>query len=458
MIYKLKLKRPDSKKSSLMTEFMKNGVAFKLYTGKTIHSKNWSSSKQTVLSGEENYDIINKYLDNWKNEIKRIIEILQANKIRLTKEAIQMELDKAFKKEQVEKKENEINDFTSFLDYYLDKKKDKLRNLQRLNQVKKFVLLAFNLITKKHLAEWEKLNIKQKSRTNLKADKKLNFEDINLNFIEKFREYLYTVKFTVGVNDNKVVKNYKINYIDKQVKTLKQIITSAIESGFVSPFTWNCIKSEKKDVDTIYTDFNEIQLLYDEPLTNKTEIIVRDKYVLNCFLGMRYSDLNKLEPHFFTKNTIAGKDLLIYNGREIKTDNKIEFAIHPIAQEILEKYNFNIPKISAAEFNEVLKIVAQKAGLIGLVRIREIRGYQTIIRDVPKYKLMSSHAGRRSFCTNFYNEAIAIGAIMSISGHQSEKEFRKYIKKKSVRVEIVAEQVFAIKGLKSKNEYKLENH
>ena len=39
MIYKLKLKRPDSKKSSLMTEFMKNGVAFKLYTGKTIHSK-----------------------------------------------------------------------------------------------------------------------------------------------------------------------------------------------------------------------------------------------------------------------------------------------------------------------------------------------------------------------------------------------------------------------------------
>ena len=205
-------------------------------------------------------------------------------------------------------------------------------------------------------------------------------------------------------------------------------------------------------MDTIYTDFNEIQLLYDEPLTNKTEIIVRDKYVLNCFLGMRYSDLNKLEPHFFTKNTIAGKDLLIYNGREIKTDNKIEFAIHPIAQEILEKYNFNIPKISAAEFNEVLKIVAQKAGLIGLVRIREIRGYQTIIRDVPKYKLMSSHAGRRSFCTNFYNEAIAIGAIMSISGHQSEKEFRKYIKKKSVRVEIVAEQVFAIKGLKSKNE------
>jgi len=38
---------------------------------------------------------------------------------------------------------------------------------------------------------------------------------------------------------------------------------------------------------------------------------------------------------------------------------------------------------------------------------------------------------------------------MSISGHQTEIEFRKYIKKTSVRLEIVAEQVFAIQGLKT---------
>ena len=61
MLYKLKLKRPEAKQTSLMTEFMKNGIPFKLYSGKTIQSKNWSSSKQIVLSGEENYTLINKY-------------------------------------------------------------------------------------------------------------------------------------------------------------------------------------------------------------------------------------------------------------------------------------------------------------------------------------------------------------------------------------------------------------
>jgi hypothetical protein len=148
MAYKLTLKRPTAKQSSLMTEFMKNGVLFKLYTGKTIQTKNWSSSKQLVLSWEENYTIINKYLDNWKIEISRIIEQLQADKIRLTKEAIQIQLDKTFKKDYIETKEDAVKDFTSFMDYYLDKKKDKKRNLQRLTQAKKLVLAGFNLVSK----------------------------------------------------------------------------------------------------------------------------------------------------------------------------------------------------------------------------------------------------------------------------------------------------------------------
>lgn len=229
------------------------------------------------------------------------------------------------------------------------------------------------------------------------------------------------------------------------MKNLKQFVTSAIEAGFVQRFTWNGIKSEQRDVDAIYTDFNEIQMLSDEALTNRTEILVRDKYVLNCFLGMRYSDLNKLEPHFFSNKNIAGKNFVIYTGRSKKTDHKIEFAVHPIGQQILEKYNYKIPKLSAKEFNEILKVVAYKAGLKNLERIREIRGAETIVKDIPKFELMSSHAGRRSFCTNFYNEGVSIAAIMSISGHQTESEFRKYIKKASIRLDMLLNRCLQFK-------------
>lgn len=445
---KLQLKRPEQKESVLMTRIMINGISMKFYTGKTIQSKNWSETKQEVLSREENYKLINLYLDNWKRELKRIIAEMQANQIRLDKVEIDNQLDKYFKQESEPSiQENKTYDFISFIESYNESKKESKRNLQRLNQNKKHIILAFNLITKKHLLDWEKLGTKEKSRTDLKADYPLPFSQINLKFIESFRQYFIKTPFTVKINKQLVTQHYKVNYRDKQISTLKQFISTAIEAGYVERFTWNSIKSEKKDVDSVYTDFSEIQILYDEPLTKPTEILVRDKYVLNCFLGMRYSDLNKLEPHFFSKKEIKGIKYLVYTGRAKKTDHKIEFVLHPVAQEILEKYNYAIPKLSAKEFNEVIKVVAHKAGLRGLERIREIRGHEVIVRDIPKYELMSSHAGRRSFCTNFYNEAVSIAAIMSISGHQTEKEFRKYIKKASVRLEIVAEQISAIKGI-----------
>ena len=181
----------------------------------------------------------------------------------------------------------------------------------------------------------------------------------------------------------------------------------------------------------------------DDPL----ETIVRDKYVVNCFLGLRYSDFNNLEAHFFKKKTIGGKEFIVYSGRAKKTDQLVEFAVHPTAVSILERYNYQLPKMIDTKFNSLLKEVCVKAGLSSIERIREIRGTETIVKNLPKYELITSHAGRRSFCTNFYNEGISIQAIMSISGHCDEKEFRKYVKKRGVRIDIVAEQVFAIKGL-----------
>ncbi len=445
---KLTLKRPDHKESVLMVRMMINGTAMKFYTGKTIQCKNWSKSKQEVLSGEENHKLINQYLDNWKIELKRIIAEKQANQIRLNKEEIDTQLDRHFKKEnETATHETEINDFISFIEDYNKKKITSKGNLQRLNQTKNHIIFAFNLITKKHLLEWENLSSKARANSILKADFKFPFEDINLKFIENFRSYFFKATFTIKVKGEFKTQHYKINHIDKHLKAIKQFITIAIENGYVKKFTWTGIKSESKDVDSVFTDFSEIQMYYDEPLTKPTEILVRDKYVLNCFLGMRYNDFNKLKPHFFSKQEIKGKEYLVYTGRAKKTDYKIEFALHPIAQEILEKYNYSIPELSAKEFNKVIKVVSHRIGLRYLVRIREIRGNQVIFRDVPKYELMSSHAGRRSFCTNFYNEGVSIAAIMSISGHQTEAEFRKYIKKASVRLEIVAEQISAIKGI-----------
>lgn len=440
-----------------MTEFSKNGVPFKFYTGKSIQCKNWSQSKQEVLSKEENYEYINSYLEQWKAELKRIIAEMEANRERLVQEIIRARLDAYFKKTNSQTQtENGITDFISFIDEYLKTVSESQKN--KLTQTRKHLIFAFNLLTKKHLAEVKYARTRNNSGSNLKADYKLPFEDVNLGLIEKFKYYFYQSNFTIKGNrvQNKyhikknriaVTKCYKDNYIHQNVKILKQFITSAIEAKYVERFTWNTIKTVNNEVDSTYTDFEEIQALCNTDLEDPLEQQVRDKYVFNCFFGMRYGDLNKVDAHCFSKKIISGKEYLVYTGRMGKTDQRIEFALHDVACEILQKYSYQLPKIDLQIFNPVLKTVAFKAGLTDLERIREIRAGQVILKDVPKNELMSSHAGRRSFCTNFYNEGVAIAAIMSISGHKTENEFRKYIKKVSVRLEIVAEQISAIKGI-----------
>ncbi|MCL2329156.1 MAG: tyrosine-type recombinase/integrase [Bacteroidetes bacterium] len=47
-----------------------------------------------------------------------------------------------------------------------------------------------------------------------------------------------------------------------------------------------------------------------------------------------------------------------------------------------------------------------------------------------KWQQVSSHTGRRSFCTNMYKRGLPTLMIMSISGHKTEKSFLKYIKVK----------------------------
>lgn len=115
---------------------------------------------------------------------------------------------------------------------------------------------------------------------------------------------LYKAKFTLKIDADEVTQNYKINYTDKQVKGLKQLISATIEVKLVERFTWTSIRAENWEVDSVYTDFDEIQAMYDTKPINPTEILARNKYVINCFLGLRYSDLNKIEPHLFNKKTI----------------------------------------------------------------------------------------------------------------------------------------------------------
>ena len=197
---------------------MKNGTRFKFYPGKKVQTKNWSALRQEVLPREENHELINIFLINWKTQLSRIMAEMEGRRERLTKENIQHQLDIYFNKTSPTKKNEDPPDFIAFTEAYISKRIQNRNVVQKLAQTKRFVILANNLITKKNYEEWSRLTKNQKTASNFKADKKLPFTEINFEFIERFREYLYNVQYSRYRNGVKRLQHYKVNYISKQIK------------------------------------------------------------------------------------------------------------------------------------------------------------------------------------------------------------------------------------------------
>jgi integrase len=155
-------------------------------------------------------------------------------------------------------------------------------------------------------------------------------------------------------------------------------------------------------------------------------ILYRDLFVLGCLTGFRFSDYSNIKPE-----EIRGGMLYV---NQTKTLSTVVVPLRIDAKRILiDKYNMQMPQISNPNFNYYIKEVVRLAGIDELIKITHKRGNKIIEETRPKYEWIMSHTCRRSFCTNEFLDGTPANLIMAISGHKTEKAFRKYIKADQVQ-------------------------
>lgn len=241
--------------------------------------------------------------------------------------------------------------------------------------------------------------------------KEPDFVDMDLEFYQEFVAFLRK-------------KGLATNTIGKKIQTLKIFLNAATEQGInkYQKYKSRNFKSLTEDVDNIYLTKDELKKLYKHDFSKNPKLErVRDLFMIGCWTGLRYSDLQQITPDKINGDFIELK--------QKKTGKKVVIPIHPTVVEILEKYKGELPKpISNQKYNEYLKEAAEKAEINDIFIKSESRNGLVVEKKNPKYELISSHTARRSFCTNAYKDNIPTLAIMSISGHRTEKAFLKYIK------------------------------
>lgn len=241
--------------------------------------------------------------------------------------------------------------------------------------------------------------------------RKIEFDNIDLDFYNDYKEYLITKPKLAS------------NTIGKHIQIIKLVMNEATDRGINKNLSY---KSKRfvtitEKTDSIYLTEAEIIKLENLDLSKSKKLDrVRDMFLVGCYTGLRFSDFSILKPENIQDGFIEKK--------QQKTGNPVMIPIHPTVKRIIEKYDSNLKAISNQKMNEYLKDLGEAAEINSPVNKTITKGGKTLHLSFKKYDLLTTHTARRSFATNEYLAGTPTITIMAITGHRTESAFMKYIK------------------------------
>ncbi|MFY0594680.1 tyrosine-type recombinase/integrase [Roseivirga sp.] len=242
--------------------------------------------------------------------------------------------------------------------------------------------------------------------------KKIHVHEVDMACAGEFTNYLIDVD------------KLCLNSVGRYLKVFKSFCTFARSNGLSTHHQLNDIKGFTEKVDFIVFNDDEINLLYDLSLERDSMLDnARDWLIIGIWTALRVSDLLELT----SANII---DNLIHVTHK-KTNQQVELPIHGMIENILNKRDFEFPrKISSQKFNDYIKIVAKKAGLLQKVKGARLNKVTKRKENgvFEKWELVTSHICRRTFATIHFGEFPTV-KIMELTGHKSESQFLDYIGK-----------------------------
>jgi integrase len=251
--------------------------------------------------------------------------------------------------------------------------------------------------------------------------RKITFKSFDVDFYHDFVDFM-TFDYESYRYTKTGAKGLKRNTMGKAIKHLRLFLKDRIRRKIIPPIDLTEYKVFEEIADATYLTNYEVEEIYklDLSLNPKLEI-ARDLLVLGCFTGLRFSDFSSIKPEDIRNGKLHIK--------QQKSDHWVVIPLRPTAHEILiNKFRGQIPRTSNADFNGDIKKICQIAGIDESIKFSYKKGNRDIEEVKPKYKWVTSHSCRRSFCTNEFLAGTPVELIMKISGHRSLKDFYRYIK------------------------------
>ena len=152
----------------------------------------------------------------------------------------------------------------------------------------------------------------------------------------------------------------------------------------------------------------------------------RDLFCFCAFTSLRYSDMAAL------KRTDIFSDRIEITTQ--KTNDRLTIPLNNQSRAILDKYSGlqdpsgrALPAISNQKMNDYLKDLCELCGFNEPITRTYYRAGQRVEETAPKWALMGTHAGRRTFICNALTIGIPPQVVMKFTGHSDYKAMKPYI-------------------------------
>ena len=371
-------------------------------TGYRIDVAKWDSDKQRVRNGctnklKQSASEINVSLLGYYTEVQEIFKKFEVEEIMPTPEQIKEAFNELHKpiEEEVKPRKSTPNAFYKVFDEFV-------RDCGRQNDWTDSTYEKFAAV-KNHL---------------------MNFRDgLTFDFFDE-----------KGLNDYvtylRDVKEMRNSTIGKQLSFLKWFLRWAFKKGLHRNNAYDSYKPKLKSTQKkiIFLTWEELNKLreFEIPAAKQALDRVRDVFLFQCFTGLRYSDVFNLR-----RSDIKGDHIEVTT---VKTSDSLIIELNKHSKAILDKYKdvaFEddkvLPVITNQKMNDYLKELAELAGIDEPVRQTYYRGNERIDEVTPKYALLGTHAGRRTFICNALALGIPPQVVMKWTGHSDYKAMKPYI-------------------------------
>ena len=217
-----------------------------------------------------------------------------------------------------------------------------------------------------------------------------SFKDLTLRNITAFDEYLHS-------------RLKKQSAIHSHHKSLKVYINRAIIQGLLAKSPYEGVKiSRGKTESRKFLSEEQRQSIESITLTGMAEF-VREMFLLSCYTGLAYADIIKISKDDIQKN---GDSLWLIDKRQ-KTGTQYKLMLLPEAKAILEKYDYNMNRVTNQKANIYLKGIAAAAGIT---------------------ENLTMHMGRHTFATWALSKGVPIEVVSKMLAHSDITTTQIYAK------------------------------